>query len=128
MKRWMIAAAVAVAALSMAACNGLGGVLAPDRGALEQTVLDEKAMIIAEVSIQGVNLTAEAALDAGLLKPGSPRATGIADGLDDAKAALDLARAAYDAGDAKAYGDKIAAIQRLVAAAWALTPKKEESS
>lgn len=121
----LLAGAMLVAALSAAACSGCTtpAWLSNDRGALENTVIDEKALYAAEAALFGANTAAEAAADNGLLKPGSPDAVKVADYLDAAKKALNVARIAYRAGDAKTYVGKLAAVQATVAQAWLLIPQ-----
>lgn len=122
----LIAGAMLIASLSAAACSGCTTPtwLSNDRGALESTVIDEKALYAAEAALFGANTAAEAAVDNGLLKPGSPDAVKVADYLDTAKKALNVARQAYRAGDAKTYAGKLAAVQSTIGQAWALIPAK----
>lgn len=122
----LFAGAMLVAALSAAACSGCTtpAWLSNDRGALESTVVDEKALYAAEAAMFGANTAAEAAVDNGLLKAGSPDAVKIADYLDTAKKGLNVARQAYRAGDAKTYAAKLAAVQATIGQAWALIPQR----
>lgn len=120
----LLAGAMLVAALSAAACSGCTtpAWFSNDRGALESTVVDEKALYAAEAALFGANTAAEAAVDNGLLKPGSAEAVKVADYLDTAKKALNVARSAYRAGDAKTFAGKLAAVQATIGQAWALIP------
>lgn len=122
--RILSAGALAALALMTAGCSGCA-VLNPNQGVLSATLTDEKALYAAEAAFYGANAAAEAAVDNKLLTPGSVLAVQVADGLAKANDALKAARAAYRAGDAKTYSDKLAAVQGFVVAAWALIPKKE---
>lgn len=116
--------ALAALALMTAGCSGCA-VLNPTQGVLSATLTDEKALYAAEAAFYGANAAAEAAVDSKLLVKGSPEAVKVADGLAMAHDALGAARAAYKAGDARTYSDKLAAVQGFVATAWKLIPKKE---
>lgn len=104
--------------------SGCGTVLDPNAGVLTFTLADEKALYAAEAAFYGANAAAEAAVDNRVIVAGSPRAVQIADALAQGRGALLAARAAHKAGDAKGYGEKLAAVQGFVAAAWALLPAR----
>jgi hypothetical protein len=123
MKIVFVSAAIALSLLG-AGCSGCS-TLASDKGVLSATTVDEKALYAAEAAFYGANTAAEAAVDNGLLKPGSPDAVKVADWLQEAHAALLVARAAYAAGDAGSFTAKISAVQNLIAQAWALIPNKK---
>lgn len=103
----------------------LGKAASPNESVLGDTLVDDKALYAAEAAFYGANTAAEAAVDSGLLVKGSPTALQVKSGLQTAHTALPAARAAYKAGDAKTYGDKVAAVQATVAEAWKLIPRKE---
>lgn len=124
MKLLSIAALAAVAILS-SGCSGCSTTPDLNKPVLGQTVVDEKALYAAEAALFGANTAAEAAVDAGILKPGSLDAIKVADYLQTAKAALDAGRAAYRLGDAGTFAAKIGASQTLIAQAWALIPAKK---
>jgi hypothetical protein len=124
-----IATTAALVALSLlgTGCSGCTALsaLTNYKGVLSATTVDEKALYAAEAAFYGANTAAEAAVDNGLLKAGSPDAVKVADWLQQAHQALLVARAAYAAGDAGSFTAKIAAVQNLVAQAWALIPQKK---
>lgn len=123
MRRFTFAALMGLALISAAACSGCqSNILSNDKGVLEETVVDQKVVYAAEAALFGANSAAEAAVDSGLLKAGSPLAIQVADHLDTAKRALDAARSAQRAGDAKTFGARISESQRFVAQAWAIIP------
>lgn len=118
------AGALVALSLMTAGCSGCA-ILNPTQGALTATLNDEKALYAAEAAFYGANAAAEAAVDNKLLVQGSPTAVQVADGLAQAHDALNAARAAHKAGDARTYSDKLGAVQEFVASAWKLIPKKE---
>jgi hypothetical protein len=132
MRKLTFAALLGVALISAAACSGcqsgpFSNVVSDDKGVLTETLNDEKALYAVEAAFYGANSAAEAAVDTGLLKPGSPDAVKVADYLAQGHTALLAARAAYRAGDAKTYTQKLASVQAFVASAWALIPGKKEA-
>lgn len=82
---------------------------------LQQTVNDERALYAAEAAYNGVLLTVNSLIDQGVIVPGSERALRLADDLDEAKQALNLARQAYAAGNASSGYSQ--ALQALILAA-----------
>jgi hypothetical protein len=122
MRNLLIAGWIALAAITAAGCSGCS-ILSNDRGLLTGTLVDEKALYAASAADFGAEAAAEAAVDNGLLKgAAAAKASSV---LDAAHGALVAARAAYAAGDAKTCAARIAAVQALVADAWALIPQKE---
>lgn len=103
--------------------GAIGKVTSNEQGLADATVIDERAMIVAESAVFGANAAASAAVDAGLLVPGSPKAVQIADYLSTAKSTLDVARAAYRAGDADRFSARITETQKTIQAAWKLIPE-----
>lgn len=124
MKRLWTAGALVAIAIMGAGCSGCA-LLDPNRGVLTETVTDEHALWVAEAAYTGFRSAAEAAVDSGALVKDSPLAVQIASADFRAYTALQAARAAYVAGDAKSIPAKIAAVQNLVAVGWALIPNKE---
>ena len=122
MRNLLIAGWVMLAATTAAGCSGCS-ILSNDRGVLSGTLVDEKALYAAEAADFGAEAAAEAAVDNGLLK--GPEAAKASSALDEAHAALIAARAAWAAGDAKTCAERIAAVQALVADAWAIIPQKK---
>jgi hypothetical protein len=122
MQNLLIAGWVALAATAAAGCSGCS-ILSNDRGVLSGTLVDEKALYAVEAADFGAEAAAEAAVDNGLLK--GPEAAKADSMLDAAHAALVAARAAYAVGDAQTCAERIAAVQALIADAWALIPKTE---
>lgn len=115
------AAALAISAAPLTACTPqLSGPV------LGQTLVDDKALLAAEAGLYGANTAASLAVDAGALTPGSPKALAIADKLAQAKAALDVGRGAYKAGNSAIYLNQVQATQALLASAWTLIPAKEK--
>lgn len=116
MRKLLIAVALAVMPLA-SACTTLaeGG---PVAGA---TVIDEQAMYAAEVAY---NVPAHAYVTAdanGLLTPEIKAQ--VKPLLLDAYKALQLARAAYAAGNASGFAEQVAAVKNLASQASALIPK-----
>jgi len=122
--RKLFAATLLGIAVITAGCSGCS-ILSNDHALLASTLTDEKALYACEAAMYGADAAAGAAVDAGLLKPGSPEALKVADGLDEAHKALEAARSAYKVGDAVATGDRITAAQAFIAQAWALIPQKK---
>lgn len=124
-------AAALVLLLPLGACSGCSSLTAAtaavtsDKPIAGATLLDEKVLYAAEATLYGADTAADAAIDAGLLDPGSPQAITIADGLATAHGALTAARAAYRVGDATTFAARAAAARDAATAAWALIPKKD---
>jgi hypothetical protein len=128
LRPWTLAL-VAALSLTAAGCSGCQ-VLAPltsnNSAVLQDTVMDEKGLLVAEAALFGANTAAEAAVDNGLLAAGSPKAVQVADYLDAGKRALDVARAAYRAGDAKTMAARLDAAQDTIGSAMKLIPRAPE--
>lgn len=84
---------------------------APVEGA-DQTVLDEQAMLAAEVAYKAARLAVEAGVDAGLVH--GERATRLAAADRAAYAALGQLRAAYRAGNASSYASALSEAQGAI--------------
>lgn len=128
MKRMILAAALAAAALCVSACTGcapLTALTSNDRAVAGSTLVDEKVVFAAEAGVFGADAAAQAALDAGLLVKGSAQAVAIADKLELAHNGLKAVRAAYRAGDATTLAARLKEAQAAYSQAWALIPKKE---
>lgn len=125
MKLLALAALAAIAVMG-AGCSGCSTVekavsaVTSDQAVLGSTTLDEKALYDAEAGFYGISVALEAAVDGGYLK--GQNAALAAAAYEDAHKALLAARAAYAAGDAKTFTEKIAAGRALVASVWALAP------
>lgn len=125
LKRLVILAAMALALSPVAGCAQISGAVGKALPAVatsftQTSVVDEKALIAAETAY---NVPAQAYLVAnrhGLLTPALKGQ--IKPKLQMAKQALNLAREAYKAGDAKTLGEQIGAVQRLASEARALIP------
>lgn len=106
MKKYLTAALAAMLALSLIACETIPAGQPP--APLNQTVLDEKAIITA-LSAYDVVLTAvDALVAAKVLVPGSPKALQVRQALVTARDALKTASAAQRAGSATTYAEAIA--------------------
>jgi hypothetical protein len=108
-------------AATLAACAGVPGlstIPAAPAAVAETTVLDEKAAIGAELAYQAFRTAAELAVDAGVLK--GERAAAVARADNRAFAALGVARAAYDAGNASSYGSALAEARAAISGALAI--------
>lgn len=105
-------ACLALVAAPLAACSSIAPV-----PSLEQTTLDEKAIYSAEATYRAAATAASAAVDSGLLVPGTPRAVQVADALQTAYDALRTARAAYAAGNGLALQTALSAANAALASA-----------
>lgn len=94
---------IAGAALALAACNlpAFSPTQAP--APLAQTTIDDAGLSAAwksfDAALDAINLL----IDAGVLKPGTPKAIGIADGIDKVTVALNTAERAAAAGSTTSY-------------------------
>lgn len=123
--RRLLLPALAVALLGTAAFTGPSGcTTAVDKPVLGQTLVDDKALYVAEAAMYGADLAAGDAARAGLIVPGSPTAVKVAGILGRAHTYLVAARAAYKVGDAATMAAKISTFQQLVSTVWPLIPKK----
>ena len=68
-----------------------------------QTLIDDKALLVALQSTDTLATSVDALVAAGVLVPGSPRALAVRDGLIRLKAGLEAASAAQRAGEATTY-------------------------
>lgn len=138
MKRMLLVAALAAAALGATACSGcseitkVAGAVAGNQPIAGSTTLDEKAVLAAQAGQYAVEVATKAALDQGLIVPGSARAKQIA----AAETAIDNAMAvvgrAYAVGAATSPGERLKAVRDAAAAlpaassaiadAWKLIP------
>lgn len=113
MRRLLLAPALAVG-LILSGCAGLGGFNPGQSPApLEQTVLDERALILALETFDTALDSVDILIEAGYIVPGSPRALEIAGHIDRAATALRAASAAQRAGSTTSY---LEAIQQARAA------------
>src|SRR5688572_7447905 len=111
----------ALAALSLlaAGCSGCQpiGTITGDKPLAGQTVIDEKALLVAEAAKLGADKAAAEAVRQGLLKPGSAQSVKIADYLQLAQNGLVAARQAKAVGDATSFGSRVASVQDLISKA-----------
>lgn len=126
MRKFLIATC---AALSLVACaqpsTSPDGVPAPS---LTLYLSIEKGLLYAESAKLGADATAAAAVDSGLLKPGSPDAIRIADALQAAQNALVLARAAQNVGRLDTVQAQVSLATTLIGSALVLIPQKNSTS
>lgn len=112
MKRFIIAAALA---LSLPGCAGLGALMGtspPPAQAAQLTVWDEQGAIGVELAYKAARLAMETAVDAGFLKGENATRAMAAD--NAAFAAVTAVRAAYRAGNAQSYGIAMAEARAAV--------------
>lgn len=100
---------VAVAALSLTACQGLAGLLPPNMAAppapLAKTVIDDQAVNFALESFDAALTLVDAAIATGRIKAGSPQAVKLAGLIRTTMRFLGAADAAQRAGQAESYAD-----------------------
>lgn len=107
-----------LAALTLGACQlpdiSIGSALGNSPAPLAQTVVDDKALQAAwasfDVALDGINLLA----DTGYLKPGTPKAIKVADGIDKVTGFLTAAESAAAAGSTKDYGIALANVRGAI--------------
>lgn len=123
--RTMMLAALAVLSLGAAGCSGCQpiGTLVGDKPVAGSTVLDEKALLVAEAAQLTADRAAKQAVLSGLLTPGSPRALQIDDYLKVSYTGLQAARSAYNAGRATDFTSRLRAAQDALGTALSLIPK-----
>lgn len=117
-RRFAVLPMLAVCALS--ACYGASVPALPDSPAAvaNETALDERAAIGAELAYEAFRTAAELAVDAGLLRGETASRVAALD--NRAYQALAVARAAYDAGNAETYASALGNANSAVAEALAL--------
>ena len=98
-------ALVIMAALSLTGCAGLSALMMPPAPAsyAERTTLDESAALTAELAYKVAGSMVDLAVQAKIVKPGTPLAVKIADADDRAYMALQAVRSAYRTGNAGNY-------------------------
>lgn len=120
---------VLVCALALAGCAGFPASapvsLPAPATAADKTALDEKVLLGLEASYKAARLTADAALDAGLVSPALARA--LRDANRKANAVLVRARAAYDTANAQSFAAALFEAQPLVTDFWKLVQTKEKN-
>lgn len=102
--------ALALVAVASAGCSGCSTIV-PAASALKV----DQGLYVAEAAFRGANLTAEQAVQSGLVASGSPLAVQAADGLATAKTALDAAEKARGVSDARTEGDQVLAAENAIA-------------
>lgn len=96
------------ATLALAACNLPAFNPAQPPAPLAQTTIDDAGLSAAWKSFDAALDAIDLLVDANVLKPGTPRAVGIADGIDKVKVALQTAERAAAAGSATDYRTALA--------------------
>jgi hypothetical protein len=124
MKTFAIAGVLALSVLA-AGCSGCQPIaaLTGDKPLAGQTVLDEKALLVAEAAQLTADRTAKQAVLSGLLTPGSPRAKQIDSYLALSHTGLRAARAAYNVGNATDFSTRLRSAQDALGTALSLIPK-----
>lgn len=122
MKKFLIAGALA---LAMSACTSTG-TGTPEPNSVTISLSAQRMLLYAETAKLGADKAAEAAVDNGLLKPGSPDAIRIADALQAAQNALVLARAAEAIGKQETVQAQLALATTLISTALTLIPRVDE--
>lgn len=92
--------------LFLAGCETLGGLTSP--APLQRVVIDDRAVRYSFLTLDTLASLADAAMDAKLVAPGTPRALAIADGLELTKKWLNAASAAQKAGSLTDYNEAFA--------------------
>ena len=82
---------------------------------LEQSVVDERALILALETFDTTLTSVDILIEAGYIVPGSPKALEIAGHIDRAKAALAAASAAQRAGSTTSYLEAIEQARAAIA-------------
>ncbi len=101
MRRILLAALAPLALLTSGCAGFLDTVNAP--APLEQTVIDEKAIVLALSTFDTVLTAVDALKASGHITPGSPKALTLARHIDTARLALEAASAAQRAGSTSSY-------------------------
>ncbi len=113
LSRLIVAATLALSALGLSACASFDPFHAP--APLEQSVLDEKALVLALETFDTVLTSVDILTDAGYIQPGSTRARQIADAIDRAKGWMQAASAAQRAGSTASYLEALEQARRAIA-------------
>ncbi|OHC96388.1 MAG: hypothetical protein A2792_00095 [Sphingomonadales bacterium RIFCSPHIGHO2_01_FULL_65_20] len=111
---YLIAAALAVCAVACTPLATNGGLPQAPEEIADATVLDEQVALSVELAYQATAIAAKAAADSGTLK--GERAAQIATLDRRAFAAVQAVRKAYDAGNARSYGEAVAIARVEIAA------------
>jgi hypothetical protein len=109
----------AFAALSLVGCTTTGVPPSPESAA-DRTVVDEQAATDVELAYKGMRLAIELGVDAGVIKGASASRAAELD--NKAYQALQVARAAYRAGNSSNYLAALAEARTAIADALALAP------
>lgn len=115
MRKLLLAPLLALGLLT----SGCAGFMADPTAApapLEQTVVDERALVLALETFDTALTSVDILIEAGYIKPGSPKALTIAGHIDRAKAALQAASAAQRAGSTASYLEAIGQARTAIAA------------
>ena len=118
--RKFVATALMASMCILSACTGMAGIPNIPAAPVEvanQTVLDERGAIAAEVAYKAFRTAVEFATDAGMLTGANAKRAAHFDNL--AYAAVGAARAAYRAGNAESYQKAVDEALKAVGAALA---------
>jgi len=120
MKKLIFVLALLCAPFTLYACA------TPPSAVLASTTVDEQALVYAGAAKLGADATALEAVRQGLIEPGSPQAIKIADTLQGAQNALDLAWAAQRVGQEGTAAQQLQFATALITAALAAIPEKKK--
>lgn len=123
MKRLIVAAVLALSSLGLSACALLEDPTSAP-APLEQTVVDERALVLALETFDTTLTSVDILIESGYIVPGSPRAIEIAGHIDRAKNALEAASAAQRAGSTRSYLEAIENARAAIAAVKAAFSKE----
>lgn len=124
MKKFLLAG---LACWALSACE-TPGVSPENPNSMTISLSAQRLLLYAEAAKLGADKAAEAAVDNGLLKPGSADAVRVADALQAAQNALALARAADVVGRQDTVQAQIALASTLISSALLLIPKVDEGT
>ena len=115
MRKFLLAPLLALGLLT-AGCAGFLADPASAPAPLEQTVVDEKALVLALETFDTALSSVDILIEAGYITPGSPKALEIAGNIDRAKAALAAASAAQRAGSTRSYIEALEKAREAISA------------
>lgn len=115
MNRIFAAFALAFSALSLSACSGFLEDVSSAPAPLEQTVIDERGLVLALETFDTTLTSVDILIETGYITPGSEKALQIADYIDSAKAWLQVASRAQRAGSTASYAEAITNARSAIA-------------
>ncbi len=105
---------ILLGALTLGACQLPAFSVAQAPAPLAQTVVDDKALQAAwssfDLALDGINTL----IDTNYIKPGTPKAIAVADGIDKVTAILTAAESAAAAGSTKDYNIALAQVRGAI--------------